>query len=101
MQNRWWIALHGRTERSIFAAMTKKASVASGWVVQVMTQGPNPEAAPSFTYFNVAIADADKAVAATAMHVSVAQQAHIRHVRQLSSGEIAALKLKAGQVKPA
>ena len=36
-----------------------------------MTQGPNPEAAPLFTYFNVAIADADKAVAATAKRASV------------------------------
>ena len=80
-------------------AMTEEAP--AGWVVQVMTQGPNPEAAPSFTYFNVAIADADEAVAATAKRAPVAQQAHVRHVRPLSSEEIAALKLRAGQVKPA
>ena len=73
----------------------------AGWVVQVMTQGPNRDAAPSFTYFNVAIADVDEAVAATAKRVAVAQQEQIRHVRQLSPTEIAALKLKAGQVKQA
>jgi hypothetical protein len=66
--------------------------------------GNDAEARPrggAVIHFNVAIANADKAVAATAKRATVADQAHIRHVRQLSSVEIAALHLKAVEVKPA
>ena len=59
---------------------------------------PNPEGAPLFSDFNVAIADVDQAIAAMAKHAAV-EKGHIRLLRQLSSTEIAALHLKAGEVK--
>jgi hypothetical protein len=95
--------------------MTDKAPEA-GWVVQVTVPAPPappppPEArwrsnrgggAPSFVYFNVAVADAVKAVAATAKHLPDAdKEREMRVVRGLSAGEMATLSLTAGQVKPA
>jgi hypothetical protein len=58
---------------------------------------------PSFKYFNVAIADADTATEATRKHLATAEvdDREMRVVRRLSSGEIAALSLKPGEVKPA
>src|SRR5438105_15844328 len=41
------VASHG--PNAILACMSERASTAAGWVVQVMTQGSNPEAAPLFT----------------------------------------------------
>jgi len=76
-----------------------KASPA-GWVVQIMTPG-HAGAAPAFRYFNVAVADAKMAVEATAKHVTPEGEAHISPVRQLSAQEVAAIRLKAGAVKPA
>jgi hypothetical protein len=53
-------------------------------------------------YFNVAVADAVKAVAATVKHLaSPDANRNVRVVRGLSLGEIVALNLSAGQVKPA
>ena len=60
--------------------------------------------APSFEYFNVAIAAPDKAMEATTKHMAKGAEAkagEMSVVRKLSSGEIAALRLKAGEVKPA
>ena len=69
--------------------------------MQVATPGPEEGAAPVFRYFNVAIADADKAVAATREKVGVTTTTRIEAVRALSAVEIAALHLKTGTVKPA
>ena len=91
----------------------------AGWVVQVTIPpsiappspeserwiGPPATAAPSFQYFNVATGDPDKAVEAARKHLAkakaVIQDADMRTVRALSSAEVAALRLKSGEVKPA
>ena len=60
--------------------------------------------ATSFEYFNVAITAPDKAIAATTKHLAEGAEAKagvMSVVRKLSSGEIAALSLRAGEVKPA
>ena len=60
--------------------------------------------APSFEYFNVAIAAPDKAMEAATKYLAKgadAKAGEMSVVRKLSSGEIAALRLKAGEVKPA
>ena len=97
--------------------MIDKASPA-GWVVQVtIASSPPPSkegaqwigdkmpGAPSFEYFNVAIANADKAVEATTKYLAKgkvdAEHVDASTVRGLSSAEVAALRLKAGEVKPA
>ena len=94
----------------------------AGWVVQA-TIPATPEAraddapwrpsvmlvsAPSFEYFNVAIAAPDKAMEATVKYLAKdagaqagAKTGAMSIARKLSSGEIAALSLKAGEVKPA
>jgi hypothetical protein len=79
--------------------MPDKAS-AAGWVIEVVTlrQGGGP---PLYKYFNVAIADGMAAVQATRKQPAAVQANRVGAVRPLSSGEIAALHLKAGQVKPA
>lgn len=60
--------------------------------------------APSFEYFNAAIAAPDKAIEATTKYLAEGAEAKagaMSVVRKLSSGEIAALGLEAGEVKPA
>jgi hypothetical protein len=59
--------------------------------------------APSFKYFNVAMADPEKATEATAKYLAKADatDGETRAVRKLSSAEIATLGLKAGEVQPA
>ena len=60
--------------------------------------------APSFEYFNVAIAVADKAIEATTKYMANSAKPKVGTmsvVRKLSPGEIAVLKLAAGEVKPA
>ena len=61
--------------------------------------------APSFQYFNVAIAVANTAIEATSKHLAKAKaegkDGELSVVRGLSSAEIAALSLKAGEVRPA
>jgi len=60
--------------------------------------------APLFKYFNVAIAAPDKAMAAAAKFLAEAADAktgEMSVVRKLSPEEIAAISLKAGEVKPA
>jgi hypothetical protein len=78
--------------------MTDKAS--PGWVVQIMVPGPAGGPA-TFRYFNVAIADANKAIHAAVEHAEPPTEARVSPVRKLSSAEVAALHLKAGAVKPA
>ena len=92
--------------------MTEQAAE-TGWVVQVTIPAPPrlPDSRwqvapgrdpPSLAYFNVAVADAVKAVAATVKHLaSPDANRNVRVVRGLSLGEIVALNLSAGQVKPA
>ena len=93
--------------------MTAKASPA-GWVVQVTIRpraaedaagwvGTRMPGAPSFKYFNVAIPEADRAMEATSKYLAKANapDGEMRTVRGLSPEEIAVLKLKAGEVKPA
>lgn len=94
------------------ACMIEKASPA-GWVVQVTTPGElsrtrtrssllkDLRGAPSFEYFNVAVAVPGKAEEATTLHLAEAQTREARAVRALSSEEIASLNLKAGEVVPA
>jgi len=90
----------------------------AGWVVQV-TIPATPEAraedapwrpsvmlvsAPSFEYFNVAIAAPDEAMEATTRYLGKGAEPTVgvvSVVRKLSSREIAALSLEAGDVKPA
>jgi len=98
--------------------MIKKTSPA-GWVVQVTIPalhvlppengkqwiGRSLPSAPSFRYYNVAIASPDSAAeATTAYHAKVTTNADVDGtcvVRELSSAEIAALSLAAGEVRPA
>jgi hypothetical protein len=96
--------------------MTQKTPPA-GWVVQVAVPappsapradgfrwiGPVVSGAPSFQYYNVAIAASQKAIEATTKHLAGAEgkAGEMSAVRGLSAGEIAALSLKAGEVKPA
>ena len=98
--------------------MTDKASPA-GWVVQVTIpaptapstqegarwKGPQMLGAPSFEYCNVAIASPDKAVEATRKYLAGAKAdagvVNACTVRELSPAEVAALGLKAGEVRPA
>jgi hypothetical protein len=93
--------------------MIDKASPA-GWVVQVTVLappsaadtrwiGPRLSAAPSFKYFNVAIAAPNKALEATTKHLvaTKAEDGALSCVRGLSAGELAVLKLAAGEVGPA
>ena len=59
--------------------------------------------APSFQYFNVAIAAPNKAIEATTKFLAKgeATDGEKSVVRGLSAREIAALRLEAGEVKPA
>jgi hypothetical protein len=93
--------------------MPDKASPA-GWIVQVTVLAVvKPRAhgtysrearlldAPTFRYFNVAVAEAEKAVEATRKHSAGADEGETCVARRLSSEEIAALRLKPGEVRPA
>jgi hypothetical protein len=57
--------------------------------------------APTFKYFNVAVATAEAAIAATTKHLDDPQHPEMSVVRALSLREIAALGLPAGDVQPA
>ena len=91
----------------------KEKAPPAGWVVQVIIPGErslerSPSAylstllgAPTFKYYNVAVATAEAAIAATTKHLADPQHPETSVVRALSSREIAALGLAAGDVKPA
>lgn len=94
-------------------AMNTKKSPA-GWVVQVTVPaapttstipwiGAAILGAPSFEYYNVGIPASESAVEATNAQVKKlgAATGEMRVVRELSSAEFEALKLKAGEVRPA
>lgn len=105
---RWYLLLTCTT----VTCMTEKSPPA-GWVVQVTTPGEFSRTserssqlralrgAPSFEYFNVAIAVAGTAEEATTLHLAEDLAREARAVRALSSEEIASLNLKAGEVVPA
>jgi hypothetical protein len=84
--------------------MSDKAP-AAGWVVQIViipawsTEwiGATLPDAPSLKYFNAAVAVAGQAIEA-AKQLAAAGEGSV--VRALSSGEIAALGLQPGEVKP-
>jgi hypothetical protein len=92
--------------------MSDKESPA-GWVVQVTIPGQASSVrgrsgylstllgAPSFKYFNVAVATAEAAIAAATKHLADPEHRETSVVRALSLREIAALGLTAGEVKPA
>jgi hypothetical protein len=99
-------------KRTKLPCMTGKVAP-TGWVVQVTIPAQSTQSttgrpragtlpdAPSFKYFNVAIAASEKAVEATKKHLADDPDRETRAVRALSSEEIAVLRLKAGEVKPA
>jgi hypothetical protein len=106
------VGLKASPNTAIFQCMTDKASPA-GWVVQATIAAPLAEgsvwrgagapSAPSFRYFNVAIAASDKAVKATEDQLAntEARILEVRAVRPLSAAEIAVAALKTGEAKPA
>jgi hypothetical protein len=57
--------------------------------------------APTFKYFNVAVATAEAAMTATTKHLADAEDREISVVRALSMAEIAVLGLTAGEVEAA
>jgi hypothetical protein len=63
-----------------------------------MTQGPDL-GGTSFLYYNAAIPDPAKAVAATAKLVSNLSTASVRHVTPLSAPDITAISLKPGEIR--
>ena len=79
--------------------MASKASNVAGWVVEVVTL--TPEQPPVFKYFNAAIPSVTNAVQTTRKMPGVADANRVEAVRALSGAEIAALKLRPGDVKPA
>jgi hypothetical protein len=90
--------------------MTEK-SVPAGFVVQLTIPGKKTEGgtwrgaaledAPTFQFFNVAIAADDKAVEAARKKISASEEAPMRTVRTLSASEIAFLGMRSGEVRPA
>jgi len=56
---------------------------------------------PSFQFFNVAIGSAAKAVEAARKRAGASEDAAMRVVRELSPPEIASIKLREGEAKPA
>ena len=74
---------------------SESATPGSPWIGSALL-GP-----PSFKYFNVAVAAVEKAIAATTKHLADPQDRETSIVRALSPGEIAALGLTAGEVRPA
>ena len=78
--------------------MTDKASPA-GWVVQVTP--PDGGEPPVFAFYNVAIGNADNAVQVVRKRSGATAADRVYAVRPLSATEVAAIKLKIGEVKPA
>ena len=85
----------------------------AGWVVQLTIPvyitptrctpwiGPAILGAPSFQYFNVAIADAEMAVEATRKHLGSDSDVIVGVVRALSAAEVASIPLSLGEVRRA
>jgi hypothetical protein len=87
----------------------------AGWVVQLTIPahtnptradvtpwiGPAILGAPSFQYFNVAIADAEMAMEAARKHSGSNSEVTIGVVRALSAAEVASIPLSVGEVRRA
>lgn len=79
--------------------------LAAGWVVQLTApqlkkdMKPGEMPAPTFQFFNVAIGSPDEAITAARKKAGASADAPMRIVRELTAQEIAALSLRAGQVK--
>ena len=87
----------------------------AGWVVQLTIPvhitptrpdgtpwiGPAILGAPSFQYFNVAIADVETAVEATRKHLGSDSGVILGVVRALSAAEVASIPLSLGEVRRA
>jgi hypothetical protein len=87
----------------------------AGWVVQLTIPahasptradgtpwiGPAILGAPSFEYFNVAIADAEMAMEATRKHSGSDGGVIVGVVRALSAAEVASIPLSVGEVRRA
>jgi hypothetical protein len=84
----------------MLARMARRTTDAAGWVVEVVILRPGG-AAPSFRYFNVAIADVTRAVQAARKLPDVVQANRVEAVRSLSADEITAIGLAAGEVRSA
>ena len=78
--------------------MADNASSA-GWVVQVTA--PDGGEPPVFAFYNVAVRDYDKAVEVVRKLSGATTADRVYAVRSLSALEVAAIKLKSGEVKPA
>jgi hypothetical protein len=72
----------------------------AGWVVMVMS-ATGGSGAPSFKYFNAAIANADKAVEETRKRPDSSPCMRVQTIRRLSAEDIERLGLASGEVKPA
>ncbi len=82
--------------------MNNKTS-AAGWVIEVRRSDPvSKQDPPQYAYYNVALADAEKA---TETAVAAARKTGFdgtgHNVRPLSNNEIEALRFKPGEVHPA
>ena len=87
---------------------------AAGWVVQITIPLEPPSVVPEwvgtpvsagakFQYFNVAMANPDKAIETAAKHFANTNGGvfDAKVVRALSSAELASLRLNSGEIKPA
>jgi hypothetical protein len=104
--------LRAAAMQTIVPAMNQNTA-AAGWVVQLTIPGvliirpegakwrPAENSAPTYQFFDVAIASADKAIEAARKLAGASDEAVMRVVRALSASEIDAIKLRAGDIKPA
>jgi hypothetical protein len=92
---------------------TRDKAPSAGWVVEIVIPGERSSerlpsgylstllGAPTFKYFNVALATAEAAMAATTKHLADPEDRETSVVRALSMAEVAGLGLTAREVKPA
>lgn len=88
--------------------MTEKYS-AAGWVVQLSIpgkavqgdqwRGPALTDAPTFQFYNVAVAASDMAIEAARKKAGAAEDAPMTAVRRLSPSEVAHVGLKTGEAR--
>jgi hypothetical protein len=83
--------------------MTDKASVpfggVQGWLAELTVPHPEKGEPRSYSYY-VAEPSVPRAMSAIRAHAKVKEDAVVTLRRALSKGEIVALKLKPGEVKP-
>lgn len=87
----------------ILVCMIDKAYGHAGWVVQVTLPPSTLGLPPAFKFYNVAIVEAAKAVAAVEAEFKHNGPKEIRTdaIRKLSSAEVASIRLTTGGLKPA